>query len=224
MKLNTGKTNGIFDTAAVLDESGKIAEDYWLEDRDKMTPVSRLERERTGYPTQKPLSLLNRIIQVSSNEGDMILDPFAGCATACVAANNLERQWVGIDISPVAFDLVRRRIEKMGGLFYDIRQRTDVPERQDLGKVPAYNCKTNRERLYGMQGGHCAGCGHHFLPRNLTVDHIIAQNVGGTDHLSNLQLLCGACNSTKGDRGMEYLLAQLNGVATSFPATQTATA
>ena len=181
-------------------------------------------KEATGYPTQKPLALLARIIKASSNEGDMVLDPFAGCATACVASNMLTRQWVGIDISPVAFDLVRRRIEDGGGLFYDIRQRTDVPEREDLGKVPAYNCKANRERLYGMQGGHCAGCGHHFLPRNLTVDHIIAQNVGGTDHLSNLQLLCGACNSTKGDRGMEYLLAQLNGVATAFPATQTATA
>ena len=166
--------------------------------------------ENTHYPTQKPLKLLHRIIETSSSPDDMVLDPFCGCATACVAANDLGRQWVGIDISPVAFDLVRRRIEATGGLFYDIRQRTDIPEREDLQDVPKYNCKANREQLYGMQGGHCAGCGHHFLARNLTVDHIIARSAGGTDHIGNLQLLCGACNSTKGDRGMEYLMAQLN--------------
>ena len=141
----------------------------------------------------------------------MILDPFSGCATACVTANELYRQWAGIDISQVAFDLVRRRIEERGGLFYNITQRTDVPEREDLGDIPKYNCKANRERLYGMQGGHCAGCGHYFLPRNRIVDHIIVRNVGGTDHLSNLQLLCSASNSTKGDRCMKYLMAQLSG-------------
>ena len=57
-------------------------------------------KERVGYPTQKPLKLLERIVLASSNEGDMVLDPFCGCATACVAAQKLGRQWVGIDISP----------------------------------------------------------------------------------------------------------------------------
>ena len=194
-----------------LPTEGRRIGDVW--------PVSHINsssKERTGYPTQKPIALLDRIIKASSNEGDIVLDPFAGCATACVAANELNREWAGIDVSPVAFDLVRRRIEDRGGLFYDIRQREDVPERTDTGDIPKYNCKSNREQLYGMQGGHCAACGHHFKPRNLTVDHIIARSVGGTDHLSNLQLLCGACNSTKGNRGMEYLMAQLNGHA-SFP-------
>ena len=58
------------------------------------------KRERVGYPTQKPLALLERIIKASSNEGDVVLDPFCGCATACVAAENLGRRWIGIDISP----------------------------------------------------------------------------------------------------------------------------
>ena len=61
--------------------------------------------ERVGYPTQKPLALLDRIIKASSNEGDAVLDPFAGCATACISADRLNRQWVGIDLSPMAAKL-----------------------------------------------------------------------------------------------------------------------
>ena len=69
-------------------------------------------KERTGYPTQKPLALLHRIIKASSNEGDIVLDPFCGCATTCVAAEQLQRKWIGIDISVKAYDLVRSRLEK----------------------------------------------------------------------------------------------------------------
>ena len=71
--------------------------------------------ERTGYPTQKPVALLQRLIRSLSNEGDVILDPFCGCATACIAAEGRQRQWAGIDISPKAADLVRSRmIEELG--------------------------------------------------------------------------------------------------------------
>ena len=66
--------------------------------------------ERRGYPTQKPLALLERIIKPSSDEGDVVLDPFCGCATTCIAAEQLGRHWVGIDISPKAKDLVKLRI------------------------------------------------------------------------------------------------------------------
>ena len=63
--------------------------------------------------------------------------------------------------------------------------------------------------LYGTQGGNCNGCGNHFLPQNFTIDHIVAETKGGTNHIENLQLLCGYCNSLKGDRPMEYLRARL---------------
>lgn len=63
--------------------------------------------------------------------------------------------------------------------------------------------------MYGEQEGLCNGCREQFFIQNLTVDHIIARSVGGTDHLSNLQLLCGYCNSVKGSFGMEYLLWKL---------------
>lgn len=172
-----------------------------------ITPAPK--SERTGYPTQKPLALLHRIIEASSDSGDVVLDPFAGCATTCVAAHDLARAWVGIDISQKAAELVTMRIKERQGLFRGIVHRTDIPERTDLGVLPPYNCAENKQHLYGVQGGHCAGCFEHFLIQNLTVDHVVAKSKGGTDHLGNLQLLCGHCNSVKGDRGMEYLRVKL---------------
>ena len=165
--------------------------------------------ERTGYPTQKPVTLLRRVIEASSDSNGVVLDPFCGCATACIAAERLGRQWVGIDISPKAADLVRSRMQDELGLFYRGAHREDIPRRTDIGTVLKYNDAKNKRYLYGEQGGYCLGCEEHFTLRNLTVDHIIPKARGGTDHISNLQLLCGACNSVKGDRPHEYLLACL---------------
>ena len=189
-----------------LDEMpGVPLQDLWSD----IPPVSPAARERIGYPTQKPIALLDRIISASSNQGDMILDPFCGCATACIAAQAKNREWVGIDISPKAAELVRQRMRSELGMFYQGAHRTDVPRRTDLGKLPRYNSPKNRTQLYGEQGGNCAGCSTHFEPRHFDVDHIIAKAKGGTDHIENLQLLCGSCNSIKGDRGMDYLRAKL---------------
>ena len=182
--------------------AGKIPEDWWAD-----IPVLTSQKERTGYRTQKPLNLLRRIISASSNKSDMILDPFCGCATTCIAAEELQRQWVGIDIGEKAADLVQMRMKEHLGMLYDGIHRTDIPTRTDLEILPHY--KTHKQTLYGFQGGHCNGCAEHFKPQNLTVDHIIPRSGGGTDHIGNLQLLCGYCNSVKGDRGMEYLIARL---------------
>ena len=95
--------------------------------------------ERTGYPTQKPLELLYRIIESSTNEGGVVLDPFCGCATACVAAEQLGRQWAGIDLSPLAAELVKRRLREQLGLFYDVAHRADVPERTDKDQAVRYS-------------------------------------------------------------------------------------
>ena len=115
-KLETGKTGGIFKSSATLREDGKIPEDWWEEKRDGMTPVGRLIKERTGYPTQKPLALLERIIKASSNKSDIVFDPFCGCATTLIAAEKLQRQWIGIDISRKAVDLVKERSRNELGL------------------------------------------------------------------------------------------------------------
>ena len=94
-------------------ERGKPPEDYWLEGRDGMSPVGRIPSERLGYPTQKPLALLDRIIQVASNPGDMVLDPFCGCGTTCVSAHLNDRQWIGIDCSEKAYELAKERISNL---------------------------------------------------------------------------------------------------------------
>lgn len=139
----------------------------------------------------------------------MVLDAFCGCATAYIAAEKLTRDWVGIDISPKAAELVRQRMHDKLGMFYNSAHQADIPLRTNLGPLPRYNSLENRKRLYDEQGGHCAGCGAHFEARHLEVDHIIARQKGGTDHLDNLQLLCANCNRIKGDRGMEYLRVKL---------------
>ena len=165
--------------------------------------------ESTGYPTQKPLALLKRIILASSDKDDIVFDPFCGCATTCVAADDLGRNWIGIDISKKAAELVVERIEKRQGLFRDIVHRTDIPGRNDIGRIRRYNSPANKKHLYGEQGGYCAGCSEHFQQQHLEVDHIISRKKGGQDLLENLQLLCSHCNRTKGDRGMAYLHSRL---------------
>ena len=114
-----------------LDEQrGKPLGDVWVD----IPPVNSRAGDRTGYPTQKPIALLERIISASSNPDDVVLDPFCGCATALVAAEKLTRQWVGIDISPLTVRLVRSRLRREVPLFaQDAIERTDVPVRTDLG-------------------------------------------------------------------------------------------
>lgn len=85
---------------------GKIPEDWW----DNMSPVGRLKNERLGYPTQKPEALLERIIKASSNVGNIVFDPFAGCATTMAVAQRLGRKWIGIDVSPTACAVITKRL------------------------------------------------------------------------------------------------------------------
>ena len=115
VKLETGHTQGIFKAAATLSKSGKVPEDYWTEDRDGMTPVARLHGERIGYPTQKPLALVERIIKASSKAGALVLDPFCGCGTAADAAAKLGRSYLGIDISAIAVRVMEQRLASRGG-------------------------------------------------------------------------------------------------------------
>ena len=171
-------------------------------------------KERIGYPTQKPLALLDRIIKASSNEGDMVLDPFCGCATACVAAENLGRQWVGIDLSSKAVELVNMRLQQsMGSLFHHgyVTARTDIPRRTDIETPIPY--RQNKHVLFGQQEGHCNGCRGDFPFKLFEVDHMVPRSRGGTDHLDNLQLLCSHCNRLKGDRDQAYLMARLKEMA-----------
>lgn len=194
--------------------------------------VFNLSKEDTGYPTQKPLELLDRIIQASCPEGGVVLDPFCGCATTCVSAQRLNRHWIGIDIEDKAVDILQDRLEQMGyddidknGLklkraekgkdFISVNtikspkltpHRTDVVEK-DISQPQTK--KEIKELLYKQQNCCCNACGTEFRIVDLEIDHIIPKAKGGGDYLENFQLLCGNCNRMKGDRTMEYLRLKL---------------
>jgi site-specific DNA-methyltransferase (adenine-specific) len=101
-----------------LDElPGKVIGNFWHD----ISRVSNTGDERLGYPTQKPLALLERIIEASSNEGDVVLDPFCGCGTTIHAAEKLHRQWAGIDITHLAISLIETRLRNaFAGIALDI--------------------------------------------------------------------------------------------------------
>ena len=169
--------------------------------------INSMSKERTGYPTQKPLALLERIIKASSNEGDLVLDPFCGCATTCVKAQHLNRKWIGIDIEKQAAELLVQRLSDAAGFFKDFIHTKQIPQRTDIEKVlPSRSVK---DRLYKTQAGKCNGCFEEFNIFNLEVDHIIPKSKGGGDYYENYQLLCGNCNRVKGNRPMEYLRAKI---------------
>ena len=94
-----------------LDEvKGLRIQDVWTD----IDPLNSQAKERLGYPTQKPESLLERVILSSSNPGDVVLDPFCGCGTSVAVAEKLSREWIGIDISATALGIMRRRMLKLG--------------------------------------------------------------------------------------------------------------
>jgi len=85
---------------------GTLVTNLWAD----IPPINSQAAERLGYPTQKPEALLERIITASSNEGDVVLDPFCGCGTAIAVAHRLKRRWVGIDITHLAVNLMKHRL------------------------------------------------------------------------------------------------------------------
>ena len=213
-------TSGAGNTVAVrkryLDEmEGKTVGCVWTD----IQPLNRNNKERIGYPTQKPLALLERIIKASSNEGDLVFDPFCGCATTCVAADKLNRRWIGVDISPKAGEIIDQRMKKELGIFKANYEIKTVDGNIDPAAIEAakskrrnrkYNAPENKRELFGEQSGRCAACGYESRYRQFHVDHIISQKRNGSDALDNLQLLCSNCNAVKGgDRSQQELLNRL---------------
>ncbi|MGO9229145.1 MAG: DNA methyltransferase [Bryobacteraceae bacterium] len=103
-------------------------------------PLSAQSAEKLGYPTQKPQALLERIISASSNEGDVVLDPFCGCGTAVHAAQKLQRQWIGIDITHLAISLIEKRLkDAFPGIKYEVHGTPkDVDGARDLAARDKY--------------------------------------------------------------------------------------
>ncbi|MCY4419492.1 MAG: DNA methyltransferase [Cytophagales bacterium] len=192
-------------------KKGKIPENWW----SSFALAVRSKKENTGYPTQKPIKLLERIIKASSNEGDIVLDPFCGCATTCVAAERLNRQWVGIDIWKKSHALIVKRAESEAGLLGKVYYSKKAPKRTDKGDTAAVYLQVKKsvpkeppgpkksraemlEILLTEKGTKCLGCDRKFDdPRYLQLDHNTPRADGGLNHISNRILLCGPCNRLK---------------------------
>ena len=191
----------------------------------KIPHLNSQSKEKVGYPTQKPVALYERIIKASSNEGDMVLDPFCGCATTPVAAERLGRQWIGMDTWDKTHQVVLERLNAEKRIFgEDAIQLVNDPnalERTDDEEVaaeylpPIY--RPNRQSsipraemmriLVDEYGLVCWGCG--FKPPHidfLELDHNEPASDGGSNELPNRAPLCGPCNRLKSN---VYTLAGL---------------
>ena len=195
------------------------------------------DNERTGWQTQKPLALLERIIKASSNEGDIVFDPFCGCGTALVAAEQLGRQWVGADDDANAVAVIRERIANLTGTIDDAPQMqhgvsviTDPPERTATETGTVYKDPTGyivpkmpsdrmtneqiRQQLIDWQTEQdglitCPGCAERLKPRHFHCDHINPKSAGGVNRIDNRIMLCGACNGDKSnDKAMPALWSE----------------
>ena len=124
--------NGIARRKRYLDESnGLKTQDIWAD----IQALRSWHVERLGYPTQKPEALLERIITASSNEGDVVLDPFCGCGTAIAAAERLNRRWIGIDVTHIAITLIRHRLRDSFG--EELRPYSVLGDPKDLPSAAA---------------------------------------------------------------------------------------
>ena len=194
--------------------------------------------ERSKYPTQKRIPLYERIILASSNRGDLVLDPFCGCATTPIAAERHERQWVGMDIWDGAYNQVKQRMERDTMLRFGedghvtlprIHYSKTPPIRSDDNEMaaPSFALKSQRavepwQRLKHRQmvrvlaaaqgssdGVICAGCGRVLELEFMQLDHNLPRTDGGPNHILNRVLLCGPCNRRKrNDLTLSRLVAQ----------------
>ena len=132
------------------DMPGTRLQDAWVD----IPPISAHAKERLGYPTQKPEALLERIIEASSNEGNTVLDPFCGCGTATVVAQRLRRQWVGIDITHLAINLIKHRLRDAFGeqvIYRVIGEPVTLPDAQTLAAQDPYQFQSWALGLVGAR-------------------------------------------------------------------------
>ena len=203
-----------FSNIEIHEDAGGLYTLVGMRDHWDIPALRGNQPEAVGYPTQKPIALYERIVRAASDEGDIVLDPFCGCATTCVAAEKLCRQWVGIDIWAKAHELVESRLFDEVGIFGDVEFTDQLPERTDdedtaaaflqvklKVKEPAGR-KMSRAEMYEVllshNGTKCQGCDRTFDdPRYLELDHNTPRADGGWNHISNRILLCSPCNRAK---------------------------
>ena len=193
-----------------LDEmQGKPLQDIW----DDIPPVHVNLKERLGYPTQKPTALVERIIKSSSNEGDLVLDPFCGCGTTVHAAQNLNRHWIGIDICVNACKVIEERLRGHFDSLWDDVEFIGLPKTRDDAKTLADLDKFRFERwaaslVDGMEAnkrqrgdGGIDGRGRLPIRKGHFID-IVSQVKGGGTGPSDVQAFNGARQQAGADLGI----------------------
>lgn len=176
-----------------LDEQpGKPRDDVWSD-------IGQAESSDVEWATRKPVSLYRRLIECATDEGDMVCDPFAGCATTCVAAEQLRREWIGIDIDPVAKSVTMERLAGETGLNMQVQP---VTVRKSLKRrdIPQIDDDKLRQILWNGQGRRCANpyCDAESLRVvDMELDHRIPESRGGHYDQANRIALCGNCNRRK---------------------------
>jgi site-specific DNA-methyltransferase (adenine-specific) len=132
LKLPKDKDGQVNQKQYLNEMKGNSLSNIW----DDIAMVNRVSNEATGWPTQKPVALLERIISVSSNEGDMIFDCFAGCGTAMHASHNLKRKWVGVDVSTTAMKVNKKRLEELNA-------KVTIVDEKELEIIKEYSKKAS---------------------------------------------------------------------------------
>ena len=187
---------------------GKHPEDWW-----PIQPVMPSSKERMGYPTQKPLALLNRIIKASSNEGDLVLDPFCGCGTTVHAAQNLGRRWIGVDVCVNACKVIEKRLRGHFDTIWDEIEFIGIPKTVDDAKTLASLDKFRFERwaaslVDGMEANTrqrgdkgIDGWGRIPIRKGQFVD-MVSQVKGGSTGPGDVQAFNGARQQAGADLGV----------------------
>jgi adenine specific DNA methylase Mod len=199
-----------------LDEMPGLAlQDVWTD----LQPVNSQAIERIGYPTQKPIALLERVIRASSNEGDTVLDPFCGCGTAVHAAEKLGRNWIGIDVTHLAISLIERRLrDAFPGVKFDVHGTPkDLEGARDLANRDKYQFQWWAVSLVdavpygGKKRGADSGIdGWRYMAsgRNTVAKCIVSVKGGENVSVQMLRDLRGVIEREKADAGLFLTLAE----------------
>ena len=193
-------------------EEGMTCNDWWAD----ISSLNSVAKERLGYPTQKPLALLERIIKASSKEGDVVLDPFCGCGTTIESAHLLRRKWIGIDISTYAIEVIRR--ERMNDMKIPVQGvPKDLEGAQYFAKTKPFDFeKWAVTRICGfvpntVQRGDGGIDGRGMLHNPALENGLcIAQVKGGKPNVNDLRAFCGSLQGGKAAMGVFITLKKWN--------------
>jgi len=200
------KKGGVPRYKRYLDEMPGLAVQSLITD---IPPLSAQSAEKLGYPTQKPVALLERIIAVSSTPGDMVLDPFCGCGTTIHAAQKLGRHWIGIDVTYLAINLIKRRLKDAYGTdvqFEERGQPTDFQSAKALAELDKWQFQQwalslidARPRLQGEGKGADRGVDGllYFYESKNEREKIVVQVKGGGVQRGDVAKLLGDVNNQK---------------------------